>query len=308
MKQKVALVLSGGGARGIAHIGVIEELEKQGFEITSIAGTSMGALVGGIHALGKLHSYKEWLCSLDKMSMFRLLDFSFTGQGLIKGDKLFNKLAELITDGNIEDLKIPFAAVAADIVNKKEVVFTKGSVLDAVRASIAIPTIFTPVSTDDGLLVDGGVINNLPIEHVTRRQGDILVVVNVNAAVPANEPTHSEQDPPTKKNIYLDKIHEFSSIFQKKKQNRREEKYGYFDVINKTISLINYNSCQLVLEKYTPDILVNVSHECCATYDFYKGEEMIATGRNAALNSLEIYNSRSVKKSKSTLIKRLFGY
>jgi NTE family protein len=166
MKQKVSLVLSGGGARGIAHIGVIEELEKQGFEIASISGTSMGAVVGGVYALGKMEEYKNWLYTLDKIKIFSLIDFSFSTQGLVKGDKLLNTVKAFIPDANIEDLSIPYAAIAADIINKKEVVFTKGSLFDAIRASMAIPTVFTPVKTEHGLLIDGGIINNMPINHV----------------------------------------------------------------------------------------------------------------------------------------------
>ena len=118
------MVLSGGGARGIAHIGVIEELEKQGYEIVSIAGTSMGAMVGGVYALGKMAEFKKWMCSLDKIKVFNLVDFSFSNQGLVKGDRVFNAMKEFIEDKNIEDLKIRFVAVAVDLLNKKEVVFT----------------------------------------------------------------------------------------------------------------------------------------------------------------------------------------
>ena len=145
MKQPISLVLSGGGARGIAHIGAIEELEKQGFKIKSIAGTSMGALVGGLYALGKMQEYKEWIFTLDKLDIFRLIDFTFNTQGLIRGDRVFNKMKKFIPDMNIEELKIPYAAVATDITNGKEVVFTNGSIYEAIRASIAIPTVFTPV-------------------------------------------------------------------------------------------------------------------------------------------------------------------
>jgi NTE family protein len=293
MKQKVALVLSGGGARGIAHIGVIEELEKQGFEITSIAGASMGALVGGLHALGTLGVYTEWLCALDKMKMFRLVDFSFRGQGLVKGEKLFNKLHEFIEDALIEDLKIPYAAVAADIINKKEVVFANGSLLDAIRASIAIPTILSPVKTKDGLLVDGGVVNNLPIDHVTRTPGDILVAVNVNAEIPAEKLLLNGNGAATKQSVYQEKMRGFYDYLHKINPLAREEKFGYFEILNKTISLINYRNCQLSLEKYSPDILVNVSHECCASYDFYKGNEVIEIGRRAAVRALEVYSNVS---------------
>jgi NTE family protein len=293
MKQNVALVLSGGGARGIAHIGAIEELEKQGFNITSIAGTSMGALVGGIYAMGKLDVYKEWLCTLDKMKMFRLVDFTFRGQGLVKGEKLFNKLHELIDDCNIEDLKIPYAAVASDIINKKEVVFTQGSVLQAIRASIAIPTILAPVKTADGLLVDGGVVNNLPIDRVKRSPGDILAVVNVNALIPAEKPVAREDEPATKHPVYQEKIRGFYDYLHKINPLSHEVQFGYFDILNKTISLINYHNCQLSLEMYSPDIIINISNESCATYDFYKGAEMIETGRRAAVKSLETYQDRA---------------
>ncbi len=151
------MVLSGGGARGIAHIGVVEELEKRGFEIRSIAGTSMGALVGGIYAVGKLQEFKNWLYTLDKLDVFKLIDFTLSSQGLIKGDRVFKKMKEFIPDKNIEDLKIHYAATATDIINNKEVVFNQGSIYDAIRASVAIPTVITPVKQDDTLLVDGGV-------------------------------------------------------------------------------------------------------------------------------------------------------
>ncbi len=137
MKQKVSLVLSGGGARGMAHIGVIEELEKQGYEIASLAGTSMGALVGGVYAVGKIDELKNWLYSLDKRKTFSLIDFTFSKQGFVKGDKVFQKMKDFVPDINIEDLKIPYLAVASDILRKKEVVFTSGPLLDAIRASVA---------------------------------------------------------------------------------------------------------------------------------------------------------------------------
>jgi len=292
MNKNVALVLSGGGARGIAHIGVIEELERQGYTISSIAGTSMGALVGGIYAFGKMDVYKKWVCSLNRMKIFRLLDFNFSGQGLVRGDRLFNALRELIDDVLIEELKIPYAAVAADIVNKKEVVFTSGSLLDAIRASIAIPTILTPVKAGNGFLVDGGVINNLPIDHVKRQPGDILVAVNVNAEVPDDRNDGLNEEPGIKHNGYQDKIMEFYEYLHKLNPLRHEGKFGYFDVINKTISLITYHTCQISLEKYSPDVLVNISHECCATFDFDRGNEMIEKGRAAANKALESFTNK----------------
>lgn len=292
MQKKVALVLSGGGARGMAHIGVIEELEKQGFQITSIAGTSMGALVGGVYALGKMQVYKNWLYTLDKIKIFRLIDFNFGGQGLVKGDKLLHKMRDLIDDENIEDLSIPYAAVAADIINKQEVVFTKGSVLDAIRASISIPTILTPVKTEHGLLVDGGVINSLPIEHVKRNPGDLLIVVNVNAPIPKDKTPVSQRQKIAERIHYPEKIKVLYHRLHKISSLRREAKFGYFDVITKTLSLMTYHNAQIALEKYAPDILINVSRESCGLYDFYKAEEMVATGRRAAVTGLETYKTQ----------------
>src|SRR6056297_1599723 len=194
MKKKVSLVLSGGGARGMAHIGLIEELVKDGFEIASVAGTSMGALVGAVYALEKMDAFKNWLFTLDRLKVFNLFDFTLSAQGFVKGDKVFNQMKEFIPDGNIEDLGISYVAVAADILNKEEVVFTEGSVYEAIKASVAIPTVFTPVKKDGRLLVDGGILNNIPVNHVKRTPGDILVVVNVNADIPLKKPKISKKE------------------------------------------------------------------------------------------------------------------
>ncbi|MCK9618107.1 MAG: patatin-like phospholipase family protein [Lentimicrobiaceae bacterium] len=292
MKQKVSLVLSGGGARGIAHIGVIEELEKHGFEITSVSGTSMGALVGAVYALGKMEEYKSWLYTLDKRKVFSLVDFTFSKQGLIKGDKVLKTMKEFILDANIEDLKIYYAAVAADIINKKEVVFTEGSIYDAIRASIAIPTVFTPVKKENGLLVDGGIINNIPINHAKRTPGDILIAVNVNADIPVLKLTISQKESEVKQSVYQKKIKDFYNQLKKTKHSQKDGKFGYFNLISKTISLMTYHIEQMLLEKYAPDIMVNISGDSCNTYDFYKAEEMVETGRRAAATSLKEYESR----------------
>jgi NTE family protein len=287
MKQKVSLVLSGGGARGIAHIGVIEELEKQGFEISSVAGTSMGAVVGGVYALGKMEAYKNWLYTLDKLRLFSLVDFTFSTQGLVKGDKLLNTIKTFIPDANIEDLSIPYAAVAADIINKKEVVFTKGSLFDAIRASMAIPTVFTPVKTEDGLLIDGGIINNIPINHVKRIPNDILIAVNVSADVPVDNPIIEKIETVAEQSSYQKKIKDFYNQLHIISTSNSEEKLGYFNLINKTLSLMTYRITQMTLERYSPDILVNVSRESCGTFDFYKAQEMVEIGRHATIKSLE---------------------
>lgn len=298
MGQKVALVLSGGGARGIAHIGAIEELEKNGFEITSIAGTSMGAVVGGVYASGKLEAYKDWLYTLDKMKLFNLLDFSFTTEGLVKGDKLFHKMKEFISDQDIENFDIPYAALAADIINKKEVVFTEGNVFNAIRASVAIPTVLTPVKTEHGLLVDGGVINNIPIEYVKRTPGDILIAVNVNADIPYVKPVAPKAEIVVEQSVYQRRLKDFYSHLQKLNPLSNEEKIGYFNLINKTISLMMFHIAKVSIQQHPPDILIEVSADCCGAFDFYRAEEMVETGRAAAIESLEKYQESEIRKLK----------
>lgn len=291
MKNNVSLVLSGGGARGIAHIGVIEVLEKQGFNIKSISGTSMGALVGGTYAVGKMQEFKNWLYTLDKLEIFRLLDFTLSSQGFVRGEKVFNKMRGIIPDTNIEDLKINYAATAVDLIGKKEMVFTKGSLFEAIRASVSIPTVFTPVESNGHLLVDGGVLNNIPISNVRRTDGDILIVVHVNADIPVYKPIITQAEKESKHTIYREKISNLHSYLHKINPKSHNEKFGYFNLINTTLSLLTNQVAKLTLEKYSPDILINVSRDSCSLFDFYKAEELVEVGRYAALTSLREYNS-----------------
>jgi len=293
MKQKIALVLSGGGARGIAHIGVIEELERQGFEITSIAGTSMGALVGGIYATGKMEEYKNWIYTLDKLDIFKLLDFTFSSHGLIKGDKVLNKMKSFIPAKNIEDFDIDFTCVATDIVNDKEYVFESGDIFEAVRASVSIPTVFVPVKKGNSILVDGGVTNNIPIKHVTRHKNDLLVVVHVNADVPVYKPLLSKKEQKIKKENYLFKLKKFENHLNKILSKKSHQNLGYFNLINKSIGLMSNQLSSLILKEYNPDILINISRKTCGIFDFYKLEELVKIGRHIALKNIEKFRNNS---------------
>lgn len=180
MSKKVALVLGSGGARGYAHIGVIEELEARGYEIGCIAGCSMGAVVGGIYAAGKLREYSEWTQSLDYLDVLRLLDVSFR-LGAIRGEKVFGKIHEIVGEIDIEDLAIPYTAVATDLTNQQEIWFQEGCLHKAMRASAAIPSLFTPVTQGNRMLVDGGLLNPLPIVPVVASHCDLIVAVNLNS-------------------------------------------------------------------------------------------------------------------------------
>ncbi|MFZ5960358.1 patatin-like phospholipase family protein [Pseudomonas sp. QL9] len=179
MNKQVALVLGSGGARGYAHIGVIEELERRGYEIACIAGCSMGSVIGGIYAAGKLREYREWVESLDYLDVLRLLDVSFR-LGAIRGERVFGKIHEILGEINIEDLPIPYTAVATDLINQQEIWFQEGNLHQAMRASAAIPSLFTPVVQGNRMLVDGGLLNPLPIVPVVSSHADLIIAVNLN--------------------------------------------------------------------------------------------------------------------------------
>ncbi|MBO3274506.1 patatin-like phospholipase family protein [Pseudomonas schmalbachii] len=180
MAKQVALVLGSGGARGYAHIGVIEEIERRGYKIACIAGCSMGSVIGGLYAAGKLDLYREWVESLDYLDVLRLLDVSFR-LGAIRGERVFGKIYEILGDINIEDLPIPYTAVATDLTNQQEIWFQEGSLQKAMRASAAIPSLFTPVVQGNRMLVDGGLLNPLPIVPVVSSHTDLIIAVNLNA-------------------------------------------------------------------------------------------------------------------------------
>ena len=183
--NKVALVLGSGGARGYAHIGVIEALEARGFEIISIAGCSMGALIAGIYAAGKLPEYREWVCNLDYLDVLKLVDVTWSPMGAMRANKVMSKLEELVGDMLIEDLPIPVTTVATDLIRQREVWFQNGPLLQAIRASIAVPGVITPVHVGGQVLVDGGLLNPLPIMPIlATHEADFVVAVNVTAHSP----------------------------------------------------------------------------------------------------------------------------
>jgi NTE family protein len=290
MQKKVSLVLSGGGARGLAHIGVIEELEKAGYEIHSVVGTSMGALVGGMYAMGELESFKNWMTSLDKMKVFNLVDFTISSHGLVKGDKVFSRMQELIPDQDIENFPKYFAALSVDLIKRDEVKFEKGSFYTAARASMAIPNVMKPVKTKNQILVDGGVMNNLPMLHAHRIEGDLLVAVDVGANVPVISTALTVKEAKEEQSKYQKKVNEFYQRFQKwipfdqADEESKKEKLGYLDLMNSTVDLMMEQQTKLQILNNPPDVLIQISRDSCGTYDFYRTAEMIEIGRKAFQN------------------------
>lgn len=273
-KQKVALVLSSGGSRGLAHIGVIQALKQHDFEISAVSGSSIGSIIGGLYAMNQLDTYVDWVSSLSMKSVWGLLDFTFNKQGFIKGDKVFDKMKTLIPDVNIEQMTIPFAAVAADLLNVKDVVFKKGSYYDAIRASISIPALLTPVKYGNSWLVDGGVLNPLPIEYVKRSKNDILVVVNLhgkNSGEVIKTKDENEEN-------YFTKMFKLLSF----QQNPPKGNIGYYDLINFSTSAMINKLTQMTIEKYQPEIIIDIPSDASGVFEFYKAKELIELGYSLA--------------------------
>ena len=284
MKKNVALVLSSGGARGLAHIGAIEELERRGYCITSIAGCSMGALIGAMYAAGKLAEVKEWMVQLDKKKILSLVDFSFSLNHLVKGEKVMDALKEIVPDVNIEDLPIPYAAVATDWNSGKEVVFKKGSLYEAVRSSISIPLFFNPVRKGEMLLVDGGLVNGLPLNRVARVKGDLLVGVNVS--------THDYKEEKLMSDIIDKKTLAKSlpaAIVKRIMDYQEGLGLNYMTLLSRTISIMLEQNTrqQIIISK--PDIAVQVQMKRYVGNDYDKAAEISLIGENKMRKALNEY-------------------
>lgn len=288
----VSLVLGSGGARGLAHIGVIEWLEANGFRIVSIAGSSMGALIGGIYAAGKLELYRDWVVELERMDVLRLLDLSFGRDGLIKGDRVIGVLRDLIGECDIEGLPISFTAVATDLDRQREVWLNRGPLFNAIRASIAIPTVFTPVTWDGSTLVDGAVSNPIPIAPTLRDRSDITVAVNVNGKEEPQSRTlaASPAVPETRRHQV---IAEFLGTLQQMVGRRDEESPDVFDVVARSMDTMQNAMSRFQLAAYSPDAVVEVPCNACAFFEFWRARELIAIGRERAERNLAAFVDRT---------------
>jgi NTE family protein len=287
MRKNVALVLSAGGARGFAHIGAIKVLEQRGYTITSVAGTSMGALVGAIYASGQLHEFEEWVRTLDVMEVLKLTDITLSSKGFVKGKKVIEKMKEIVPERSIEDLHIPYCAVATDIIRGQEKVFTEGNLFNAIRASISIPTFFQPCQIGDDFYVDGGLVNPIPINRVLRNRRDLLVVVNVNADIP-HEPIE-ESNETRNDSEFLKRIRKIRSKSDRHIPENVKDEIGIFNLNNRSISIMLNQIAALTLKNYKVDIKVELSRDSYGTYDFYKASEIISMGEKAALLALKRY-------------------
>lgn len=328
----ISLVLGSGGARGYAHIGAIEELRAQGYDIKSIAGASMGALVGGVYAAGKLDAYREWVGALQRMDVLRLLDWTFRG-GMIKGDRIMEKLRDLIGDVKIEDLPISYTAVAVDLFAHREVWFSRGSLFDAIRASIAIPAVFRPHRYEGRSLVDGGLLNPVPITPTLRDLTDCTIAVDVNASAeqldgngvrvatdsvvaegsaanlkqaeeplamleaapeqPALLPPDGKAAAPT----YRQRIAEFIDGMMEKRDKKPEPAAdpGLLETFALSLDAVQETITRFKLAAQPPDLLVSIPRNACAFYEFHRAEELIELGRERTREALRHF--RPITKS-----------
>ena len=324
-KKNVALVLSSGGPRGFAYIGAIEALEEHGYTITSIAGTSIGSLVGGIYAAGKLAEFKEWLYSLNAWEVFSLMDLSIGKNHFVKGERIIEAIMEIVPNVNIEDLPIPYRAVATDLYTGREVVFDHGPLFRAIRASISIPSLFRPVKYGLTTLIDGAIVNCLPLNRVERTEGDLLVAFDVNDVDEEgiNLILHREHEARLMDKRFelevheelLDVIHDFKhdtdmslikrlkhagsrsmevlkDVFNYRRAFNEDDSldYGenYYDLLDRTFSLMNHKNTELMLELYKPDILVKMPFDSYGEIsDYAKAREISDRGYQLMKEALE---------------------
>jgi NTE family protein len=284
--KTVSLVLGSGGARGLAHIGIIRCLEEHGYQIRSVSGCSMGALIGGIYATGKLPEYEQWVRGIDRMGIFSLLDFSFGRGGLVKGEKLIATLREMVGETLIEDLPITFTAVAADIIREREVWLNKGPLFDAIRASISLPLFFTPFNYQGVTLIDGSIFNPVPIAPTFHDLTDLTVAVNLNGppeytVAPdsgAVQEVDKQGEPPT----FLDKLKEFFTELQNGEPEPVNGKWDMLYVVNQSFDAMQGLVARQKLAAHPPDLLISIARNACGTLEFDRAGEMIARGYEAA--------------------------
>ena len=282
--KDVALVLSSGGARGLAHIGAIEELESQGYRISSIAGCSMGALIGGVYAADKLPEFREWMKTIDKKKMLELTDFSLSLNHIVKGTRIIKAIMEFVPDVLIEDLPIPYCAVATDWISGHEVVIDKGSLFEAIRASISLPSFYEPVRRDGMILIDGGVVNPIPMNRVKRQPGDILVGVDVSG--------HDYKAQWEKMNKLSERQSHDKSLKAKLLDMIIPDniEFNYYTLLSRTSSIMIRQNSILMAQLTKPDILIDIQMSRYGSFDYDKSEKLITIGRNKtrkALTALE---------------------
>ncbi|PAU75370.1 patatin-like phospholipase family protein [Halomonas salipaludis] len=315
----VALVLGSGGARGYAHIGVIDELAARGYRIIAISGCSMGALVGGIHAAGQLDGYREWVCALDYFDVLKLVDVTWSPMGAMRASKVMSKLESLIGETQIEDLAIPVTTVATDLIRQREVWFQSGPLLQAIRASIAVPGIITPVHIGGQVLVDGGLLNPLPIMPTLSAHADMVLAVNVTAQspypvslealLPADEAAEEQAREEAREaegrgfSAWMAGVRDQAQrMFASRSDDDADDvdseqmatrrAWSKLDMMLESFDITQAALARYKIAGYPPDVLIEVPKSVCGAYEFHRAEALIQLGRHLAVQALDRYEGR----------------
>ncbi|MBT9242056.1 patatin-like phospholipase family protein [Vibrio splendidus] len=282
MTKTVSLVLGSGGARGLVHVGIIRWLIEHGYQIKSISGCSIGALIGGVYAAGKLDEFEEWVTSIDQSDMAMMLDFSWQSSGIFKGDKIIDTLRGLIGEISIEDLPIPYTAVAANVAEEKEVWLQSGSLFDAIRASISLPLFFTPHVINGEVLIDGGVLNPVPIAPTFSDKTDFTLAVNLGG-----EPEMLQQEVipvslPTKESNLHEKVVHFIDNLGSSVKSKMSFNFAAYDIANQAFDAMQSTIARQKLAAYPADITLEIPRNACGTLEFDRSQEMIDRGYHLA--------------------------
>ncbi|MEZ8541614.1 patatin-like phospholipase family protein [Vibrio splendidus] len=282
MAKTVSLVLGSGGARGLVHVGIIRWLIEHGYQIKSISGCSIGALIGGVYAAGKLDEFEEWVTSIDQSDMAMMLDFSWQSSGIFKGDKIIDTLRGLIGEISIEDLPIPYTAVAANVAEEKEVWLQSGSLFDAIRASISLPLFFTPHVINGEVLIDGGVLNPVPIAPTFSDKTDFTLAVNLGG-----EPEILQQEVipvslPTKESNLHEKVVHFIDNLGNSVKSKMSFNFAAYDIANQAFDAMQSTIARQKLAAYPADITLEIPRNACGTLEFDRSQEMIDRGYHLA--------------------------
>ncbi|MCP4768148.1 MAG: serine protease [Gammaproteobacteria bacterium] len=293
--KTVSLVLGSGGARGLAHIGVIHWLEQNGYLVKSVSGCSMGALIGGVYAAGKLDEFEGWVRAISKVDIVTLLDIAWRKSGLVKGDKVINTLKELVGDVVIEDLPVKYTAVAADIVGEKEVWMNSGPLFDAIRASISLPLLFTPFRYKDIDLIDGGVLNPVPIAPTFSDETDFTIAVNLGGKlvntvkdVVGNDAIDKVDNGSISRIVspFTEKVTEFIESFKDSAVDKVSAEWGAYDIANQAFDAMQSTIARQKLAAYPADYFIEIARNACGTLEFDRATEMIDLGYEKAQQSL----------------------
>lgn len=283
--KTVSLILGSGGARGLAHIGVIRVLEEAGYTISAISGCSIGAAVGGIYAANKLDAYEEWARQVRRVDVIKLMDLSWEKSGLLKGDRVIDTLIELVGDQLIEDLPIHFTAVATNLETKSEVWLNKGSLFKAIRASISIPWLLTPVKYKGDYLVDGGILNPVPMAPSFNDHTDYKIAVNLGGPDLIEKPAE-QKELVVDETSFRGRIDKFIDQMTKSFNKGDKNTLASYELGNLAFEAMQSTIARHKLAAYPPDYLIEIPSNAASLMDFHKADELIELGRAYGLKCL----------------------